>query len=75
MTLMTDKTMPIVVAALAGSLLGVLLGLWLGARGEQSALVEIVSRAEISPQCREELNSAVQGIIQDWEGPPAAPAE
>jgi hypothetical protein len=37
MTIMSDKTLPIVVAALAGSLIGVLLGLWLGARGEQSA--------------------------------------
>ena len=75
MTLMTDKTMPIVVAALAGSLVGVLIGLWFGATTEQSALVEIISRAELTPQCRAELNDAVKGIIQDWEGPPAEPAE
>ncbi|MFO7477006.1 MAG: hypothetical protein R6X03_01405 [Methyloceanibacter sp.] len=72
---MTDKTMPIVVAALAGSLVGVLLGLWLGATTEQSALVEIISRAELTPQCRDELNDAVNGIIEDWEGPPAEPAQ
>jgi hypothetical protein len=72
---MTDKTMPIVVAALAGSLVGVLLGLWLGATTEQSALVEIISRAEVTPQCRDELNDAVKGIIEDWEGPPAEPAQ
>jgi membrane protein DedA with SNARE-associated domain len=69
--LMTDKTMPIVVAALAGSLVGVLLGLWLGARGEQHALVEIISRAEISPECPEELNRGIKAIIEDWKGPPA----
>jgi hypothetical protein len=75
MTLLTDKTMPIVVAALAGSLLGVLLGLWLGATSEQHTLVELITRADLTPECREELNSAVEGIIQDWEGPPAAPSE
>jgi hypothetical protein len=71
MTLLTDKTMPIVVAALAGSLLGVLLGLWLDATSEQAALVDIITRAELTPECREELNSAAKGIIEDWEGPPA----
>jgi len=76
MALMTDKTMPVVVAALAGSLAGGLLGLWFGARSEQTALVDILARAELSPQCRTELNNAVQAIIEDWEGPPpSAPAE
>ena len=70
MTLMTDKTMPIVVAALAGSLVGVLLGLWLGARGEQAALVELITRAELTPQCRAELDQSIKAIIEDWEGPP-----
>ena len=73
MTLMTDKTMPIVVAALAGSLVGVLLGLWLGARGEQAALVELISRAELTPECRAELDRGIKSIIEDWEGPPAQP--
>ena len=71
MTLMTDKTMPIVVAALAGSLVGVLLGLWLGARGEQAALVELISRAELTPECRAELDRGIKSIIEDWEGAPA----
>ena len=70
MTLMTDKTMPILVAALAGSLVGVLLGLWLGARGEQAALVELIARAELTPQCRAELDQSIKAIIEDWEGPP-----
>jgi membrane protein DedA with SNARE-associated domain len=74
MTIMSDKTLPIVVAALAGSLIGVLLGLWLGARGEQSALVDIITRADITPQCREELDRAIKAVIQDWETP-AAPAQ
>jgi hypothetical protein len=72
-TLMSDKTLPIVVAALAGSLAGVLLGLWLGAKGEQSALVELITRADLTPQCREELNRGIKAIIQDWEAPAARP--
>jgi hypothetical protein len=75
MTLLTDKTMPIVVAALAGSLVGVLLGLWLGATSEQHTLVELITRAELTPQCREELNQSIKAIIDDWEGPPAAPSQ
>jgi hypothetical protein len=73
MTIMSDKTLPIVVAALAGSLIGVLLGLWLGARGEQNALVDIIARADITPQCREELDRAIKAVIEDWEGPETAP--
>lgn len=70
---MSDKTLPIIVAALAGSLAGVLLGLWLGAKGEQSALVELITRADLTPQCREELNRGIKAIIQDWEAPAARP--
>ncbi len=70
MTIMSDKTLPIVVAALAGSLVGVLLGLWLGARTEQSVLVEIVARAQLSPECRAELDRGIKSIIEDRESPP-----
>jgi hypothetical protein len=71
MTIMSDKTLPIVVAALAGSLIGALLGLWLGARSEHHTLVELITRADLTPQCREELNRGIKSIIEDWEGPPA----
>ncbi|MGZ8400245.1 MAG: hypothetical protein ACXWVI_02940 [Methyloceanibacter sp.] len=71
MTLMSDKTLPVVVAALAGSLAGVLLGLWLGARSEQRTLVELITRADLTLQCREELNRGIKAIIEDWEGPAA----
>lgn len=75
MTVMSDKTLPIVVAALAGSLVGALLGLWLGARTEQSALVELIARADLTPECRAEINQGIKAIIEDWEGPPATPSE
>ena len=59
------------VALLAG--LGI--GLWIGGEIEQDAIVQIVSRAELSNQCRQELNDAVKTIIDEWEAvkPPATP--
>jgi hypothetical protein len=75
MTIMSDKVLPIVVAALAGSLIGALLGLWLGARSEHSTLVELIARANLTPQCREELDRGIKSIIEDWEGAQAAPAQ
>ena len=70
MALLTDKTMPIVVVALAGSLVGGLLGLWLGARGEQQTLVDVITRAELTPECRAQLDRGIKTIIEDWESPP-----
>lgn len=56
----------------AGRLAGrVLLGLWLGARGEQSTLVELITRTELTPECRKQLDRGIKAIIEDWEGPPA----
>ena len=42
-----------------------------GLRRGKHTLVELITRADLTPECREELNSAVKGIIGDWEGPPA----
>jgi len=70
MAVMSDKAPPIVVTALAASLVGVLVGLWLGATTEQSALVELIGRAELSPECRAELDRGIKAVIEDWEGPP-----
>jgi len=46
-SVMSDKVLPMVVAALAASL-----GLWLGATTEQSALVELITRVDLTPECR-----------------------
>jgi hypothetical protein len=73
MAVMSDKVLPIVVTALAASLVGVLVGLWLGATTEQSALVELIARADLTPQCRAEFDRGIKAVIEDWEGPPAVP--
>jgi hypothetical protein len=75
MTIMSDKALPVVVAALAGSLVGALLGLWVGARSEHGTFVELIARANLTPACREELDRGIKAIIEDWEGPPAQPAQ
>jgi hypothetical protein len=56
-------------------LTGLGLGLWIGGEIEQDAIVQIVARAELSNQCRAELNDAVKAIINEWDAvnPPATP--
>jgi len=68
---MTDKMLPMIVVGLIALLVGSLLGLWVGATTEQSALVDIITHAELSQDCQQQLNEAVKAIIEDWEGPPA----
>ncbi|MGH6791232.1 MAG: hypothetical protein ACRECF_00630 [Methyloceanibacter sp.] len=69
--MMTDKMLPMIVVGLIALLVGSLLGLWVGATTEQSALVDIITHAELSQDCQQQLNEAVKAIIGDWEGPPA----
>ena len=68
---MTDKMLPMIVVGLIALLVGSLLGLWVGATTEQSALVDIFTHTELSQECKQQLNEAVKAIIGDWEGPPA----
>ncbi|MGV1014945.1 MAG: hypothetical protein ACOYB4_08250 [Methyloceanibacter sp.] len=68
--MMTDKLLPIIVVGLSALLVGLLVGLWIGATTEQSALVEIITHAELSQECQQQLNAAVKAIIGDWEGTP-----
>ena len=69
--MMTEKMLPVIVVGLIALLIGSLLGLWIGVGIEQRALVDIITHAEISQECRQQLNEAVQAIIGDWEGTPA----
>jgi hypothetical protein len=56
-------------------LIGLGLGLWIGGEIEQDAVVQIVTRAELTQECRQQLNDAVKAIIDEWEAtnPPATP--
>ena len=69
--MINDKTLPLIVVGLIALLVGSLFGLWVGATTEQSALVDIITHAELSQECQQQLNAAVKSIIGDWEGAPA----
>ena len=67
---MNDKTLPMIVVGLIALLVGSLFGLWVGATTEQSALVDIITHAELSQECQQQLNAAVKSIIGDWKAAP-----
>jgi hypothetical protein len=71
----TDRILAFVVVGLSALLIGGLLGLWLGATTEQSALVTILGRANLIEDCRQQIDRAVQGIIEEHEGAPQAPSQ
>jgi hypothetical protein len=67
-----DKVLPFIVVGLTFLLVGTVAGVWLGSRIEQNAIVTIVTRAELTPECRAQLDSAVKDITQAHEAPPKA---
>ncbi len=69
-----DRVLPYIVVGLTTLLLGVMLGVWAGSSIEQNAIVTIVTRAKLTPECRAALNEAVKEIISDYEGKSARPA-
>ena len=48
--MINDKTLPLIVVGLIALLVGSLFGLWVGATTEQSALVDIITHAELSQE-------------------------
>ena len=69
-----DRLLAFIVVGLTALLIGGMMGLWLGATTEQAALVEILTRANLTPECQEQINQAVQGIIEEREGTTEAPS-
>ncbi|MGH6735688.1 MAG: hypothetical protein ACRECX_06365 [Methyloceanibacter sp.] len=65
-----DRVLAFIVVGLTALLIGGMGGLWLGATTEQHALVEILARADLSEDCKQQIDGAVQGVIQDYEGKP-----
>lgn len=69
-----DRVLPYVVVGLTTLLLGIMLGVWVGSSIEQNAIVTIVTRANLTPECRAALSETVKEIISDYEGKPAPDA-
>jgi hypothetical protein len=53
-------------AALLG---GLLIGIWIGGEIEQDAFVEIITKADLTQECRDQLQSAASAIVEAWESP------
>jgi hypothetical protein len=68
-----DRLLAFIVVGLTALLIGGIGGLLLGATTEQAALVEILARANLTPECQAQIDRATQGIIEDYEG--GAPAD
>ena len=54
-------------------LVGFVGGVWVGAETEQDVMMELITRANLDENCRAQLGDAMQAIIDDYEGKPAAP--
>ncbi|MGH6866599.1 MAG: hypothetical protein ACREDO_10625 [Methyloceanibacter sp.] len=68
-----DRLLAFLVVGLTALLIGGMVGLWLGATTEQNALVTLLARANLSEDCKQQIDRAVQGIIEDYEGKPTEP--
>jgi hypothetical protein len=55
-----------VAAALLG---GLVIGIWIGGEIEQDAFIEMISKADLTQDCREQLQRAASAIVETWEKP------
>jgi hypothetical protein len=54
------------IAAVAVALVaGLVIGVWTGGAIEQDAIIEVLTRAELSEQCWEEIRRGAQEIVRD----------
>jgi hypothetical protein len=57
-------------AGVAAALLGGLLaGIWVGGEIEQDVFVELISKADLTQECRDQLQRAASAIVEAWERP------
>lgn len=68
-----DRLLAFMVVGMTALLIGGMAGLWLGATTEQAAFVELLARADLTEDCRQQINAAVGGASRDFEGRPAQP--
>ena len=63
-----DRLLSYIVVGMTALLIGGIGGLLLGASTEQTALVTLLARANLSDDCKKQIDQAVHGVIQDYEG-------
>ena len=54
-------------------LMGVLLGIWIGVKTEQDALVEVFTKADLTADCRSQVAAAMGQIVEGYESPDLGP--
>ena len=54
-------------------LLGVLLGVWIGVKTEQDALIAVFTEADLSADCRSQVAAAMGQIVEGYESPDLGP--
>jgi hypothetical protein len=69
------KVLGFIAAGLATFLVGGVLGVWVGSITEQDAIVTLVAQADLTTECRAQLESAIKEIIRasESEQPAARP--
>lgn len=72
--MMSKTTLLWVVAVIVALTGGFVSGVWAGAKTEQDALVDLLTRADLTTDCQSQIDQAVRDTIGDWEGgPPPSP--
>jgi uncharacterized membrane protein len=66
-----DRLLAFIVVGLTALLVGGIGGLLLGAASEQKALVTFLAHANLSDDCKRQIDQAIHGVDQDEGGPPS----
>ena len=64
-----DRLLAFIVVGLTGLLIGGIGGLLLGATTERMALAEILGRASLSDECRDQVNAALGAVPENETAP------
>lgn len=64
-----DRLLAFIVVGLTALLIGGMAGLWLGALSEENTLVSMLARADLTADCREQIDTAMQGAPEDGRAP------
>ena len=66
-----DRLLAFIVVGLTSLLVGGIGGLLLGAAAEQTALVTFLASANLSDDCRKQIDKAIRGVTQEDGSPPS----
>ena len=68
-----SKNLAWVLGVCVALLLGVLLGVWIGTKTEQDALIAVFTEADLTADCRSQVAAAMGQIVEGYESPDLGP--